>query len=260
MSKLIDKIKKQSQTAPQRMGFRTSREEANIPAILLIAGITVNDAVTAVNKIEGADAILLFAKDLQFTAKNLQEIAKPVKDTPWGVFIEDCTVKPGDIAKAGCDFVVLSPTCPVAAVPQGEQIAKVLQVESSMDDGLLRSLNFLPADAVLAADTFGDDGKLLWHHLMILRNLAMLVGKPLIVPVPAAVTETELQALRDAGIEGVLVMIDPAKGEDLKALRETAAKLKPRATPKTSPLDAILPRAVGSTPEPEEEPEPDEDE
>ncbi len=259
MSRLIEKIKKQAQTAPPPMGFRTSRQVETTPKILIIAGVKIDAAGSAIKNIEGADAMLLSGNNTQLSVKALAKSAKALKDMPWGVLLEDCGDKTEALEETGCDFVVLSPTCPVTTMPQDEKTGKILQVESSMDDGLLRAVNDLPADAVLAADTFGEGGALVWHHLMILRHLAAMVVKPLIVPVPAAITEAELKALWDAGIEAVLVPVDISKDEDLKALHEAAARLPSRSALKRGKMDVILPRAGGETaPPPDEEEEEDE--
>ena len=126
-----------------------------------------------------------------------------------------------------------------------------------MDDRLLRAANDLPVDAVLAADTLGETGTLIWHHLMILRHLAVLIPKPLIVPVPAGISEAELKALWNAGIDGVLVEIDITKDENLKELHDIAVKLPPRSAPKRGKIDALLPHFGGEAakPAPDEEEE-----
>ena len=100
--------------------------------------------------------------------------------------------------------MVFSPTSRIPDLPQDEKIGKILQVESSMDDGLLRAVNDLPADAVLVTDTLDNNETLTMHRLMIYRHLANFIAKPLIVPVPANITEAELKALQDAEIDGVM--------------------------------------------------------
>jgi len=240
MSRFIDKLKKQSVSAPSPIGFRRALPTEAIPTILLVAGVTIDDAGSPINKIIGADAVLIFDEHDKLSTKMLPKMVKPLSDTPWGIFMEDCGNKSEAQADTGYDFIVTSPDCPISAVPQNEKTGKILQVESSMDNGLLRATNDLPVDAVLAADTFGESGTLVWHHLMILSNLAAMIRKPLIVPVPRTITGLELKALWDAGIEAVVVPVDTASGEDLKELHEIAVKLLPRAR-KHGKADVILP-------------------
>lgn len=229
------------------MGFRTSRQAEATPTILIIARLATNTAGSPVKSIAGADAILLHAGEPGLTAKNLPKIVKPLKDMPWGVYLEESGDEAAALVEAGCDFVVFSPTSRIPAVPRDEKVGKILQVESSMDDGLLRAVNDLPADAVLLTDTFDDNGSLVWHQLMIFRHLANFISKPLIVPVPAAISEVELKALWDAGIDGVMAEVDVTGGGDLKELRQIAGKLPPRSARKRGKMDVLLPRMSGET-------------
>ena len=184
MSRFIDKLKKQSENTPLQMGFRKATPTEAAHSILIVARVELDAAGSPLKNIDGADAVLLYPGDSQFSAKALAKITKPLQDTPWGIFIEDCTEKTEALAETGYDFAVLSPTCPISAVPQAEKTGKILEVESAMDDGLLRAANDLPVDAVLAADTFDEENGLVYHHLLILRHLASIISKPLIVPAP----------------------------------------------------------------------------
>jgi len=238
------------------MGFHTSRQAETSPSMLIIATVKTNGTGSAVKSIAGADAILLRAGEPELTALNLQKIVKPLKDIPWGVYFDESGDAASKLVESGCDFLVFSPASPISAVPQDEKTGKILQVESSMDDGLLRAVNDLPADAVLITDTPAESGALVWHQLMIFRHLTTFISKPLLVPVPATISEVELKALWDAGIDGVV--IDVTGGGDLKELRQIAGKLPPRSAPKRGKMDVILPQAGGkahTTPPPDEEEE-----
>jgi hypothetical protein len=93
------------------------------------------------------------------------------------------------------------------------------------------------------------------HRLMIYRHLANFIAKPLIVPVPANISEAELKALQDVEIDGVL-----AEGDDLKELRKTIGKLPARTAKKRNKASVLLPRVSGETAAapPDEEEEEDE--
>jgi len=259
MSRLIDGLKKLSLAAPQPMGFRTSQQAKTPPSMLIIAMLKTNGTDSSVRSIAGADAILLRAGEPGLTALTLQKIVKPLKDMPWGVYFEDSGDETTKLVEVGCDFLIFSPTSPISAVPPDEKTGKILRVESSMDDGLLRAVNDLPADAVLLTDTFDESGSLVWHQLMIFRHLTAFISKPLLVPIPAAISEVELKALWDAGIDGVV--IDATNVGDLKELQQLASKLPPRSARKPGKMDVTLPRPGGkayAAPSPDEEEEEDE--
>jgi hypothetical protein len=257
MSRLIDKLRKLSQAEPQPMGFRTSRLVEASSKILIIGRLTVNSAAAPLKSSPGADAILFHTGESEPMVKDIQKTAKSLGDIPWGVYLEESGSNTAALLEAGCDFVVLSPTLPIPDLPQDEKIGKILQVDSSMDDGLLRAVNDLPADALLVADTLENSKTLTMHQLMIYRHLASFIAKPLIVPVPANITEAELKALQDAEIDGVMAEMDE---ENFKELQKTVSKLPPRTVKKRDKLGVLLPHIGGETSAapPDEEEEEDE--
>jgi hypothetical protein len=261
MSKLIDALKKQSQTAPQPMGFHTSTPAAKQLKMLIIARVEKGIENIIPESLDGADAVVFRPETTQLAAKNIQKTVKPLQEMPWGIILEESNGKQVPaLTGAGCDFMVFSAASPVNAAPRDEKTGKILHVESSMDDGLLMAVNRLPVDAVLANDTFEGSASLVWHQLMIYQHMATFINKPLIVGIPAQISEPELKALWDAGVDAVMVEIDPTKAGGLKELSDTAAKLPPRAIPKHGRIGVTLPRSGGVQPEapPDEEEEEDE--
>jgi hypothetical protein len=250
MSKLIDILHKLAQAAPSPMGFRTSKPTEAVNKILIIGRMAVNSAPPTKGNI-AADAVLVYA-DAEATAQNVQKTAKALGDIPWGIYLEESGVGTAALIEAGADFVVFSPSSFIPDLPENEKTGKILQADSSMDDGLLRTVNDLPADALLITDTFEDNKTLTMHQLMIYRHLANFVAKPLIVPVPTDITLAELKALQDAEIDAVIAEID---GDGLKELRKTISKLPPRAAKKPDKGGVILPRMSAGAAKPAEEEE-----
>ena len=257
MSKLLDKIKKQSEAPSVQMGFRRTPAAASTPTILLIAGISADGPTGNIKKIDGADALLINIASPEQPAKNLQKITASLGDIPWGMNLEESDIVAEGLAEAGCDFVVFSPASPVSGAPKDEKTGKIIQVESTLDDGLITTLNDLPVDAVIATDIYGEAGALSYHQLMLIRYLAFLVRKPLIVPVPASVSGDELKALWDAGVEAVLVPVDVSKDENLKELKAIAVKLPPRKADKQK-KNILLPRMEEKAAPPPDEDDDDE--
>lgn len=264
MSRLIEKFHKASQVAAPSMGFRTVRPTEPALKILLIASLEAGTLENPADYVDGADAVLIRFNKAALTAKTIQKIAATLPDIPWGLYLADDDNKKATAVEAGGDFIIFPATSQVTDTPKDDKTGKILQVESSMDDGLLRVVNDLPVDAALVADTFEGNGSLVWHQLMIFQHLANLLSKPLIVTVPAAITEKELKALWDAGVEGIIVEIDTVRAEGIKELRQAIDKLPPRTGRKHGKVNAILPRTSGesptATPPDEEEEEEEEDE
>ena len=259
MSRLIEKFHKASQVTAPPMGFRTARTSTAAVKILLIASLDTDTIDTPTDYLDGADAVLMRFNKAALTAKTVQKIASSLPDIPWGLYLaDDDNKKAATAAEAGGDFVVFPAASQVTTTPKDDKVGKILQVEASMDDGLLRAINDLPVDAVLVADTFEGNGSLVWHQLMIFQHLANLLTKPLIVGVPINVNEKELKVLWDAGVDGVIVEIDPAGAKGLKELRQAIDSLPPRSGRKRGKVNAVLPRTSSespTTPPPDEEEE-----
>ena len=243
MSKFIDKLNRVSQAESQAMGFRAAKAVSPKPKMLLVASLVQAEVSGVADFVTGADAGLLTIPDLNSGAKDLQELSKIVSGIPWGEWLKE--VGRGEIKQmleAGCDFVVFPAAETSLAILQGDEVGKILQVEVSLSEGLLRAINELPVDAVLIAGDQEEDYFLTWHHLMLFRHFASLLTKPLLVSIPADVTAKELQALWDGGVDGVVVEVgagQPTGG--LKELRRTIDKLVLPSSRKQGKTGALLP-------------------
>ena len=260
MSRLLDELKRVARSVPQPMGFKTTRPASSEPRVLLIASLAAR--VDTDRQADGADAVLLRLTKSQLTAKALQKIASSIPDIPWGIWLEDAAAgKMETLVEAGCDFVVFPPTSQVSATPQDDKVGKILQVESSLSDGLLRAVNDLPVDAVLNIDVCKAGDAIAWHHLMLLQRLSNLLTKPLLVSVTLPITADELKTLWEAGVDGVVIEAGteaPAGG--LRELRQAIGKLTFRRSRKWGKAEALLPRISSTTNAEPEEQEEEEDE
>jgi len=246
VSRFIDRLNQLSQAVPQPMGFRTVQPVSPKPKILLIASLAQANVDGLANYVAGADAGLLSISKLSSGAETLHEICQAVSDIPWGGWLrggDQEVIK--QIVKAGCDFVVFPAANTSLAIPQDDEVGKILQVEVSLSEGLLRAVDELPVDAVLITGEQERDYFLTWHHLMLFQHFADLLTKPLLVCVPSNVTANELQALWEAGVAGVVVEVgvEPPTGK-LNKLRQAIDKLTfpPR---KRAKAEALLPHISG---------------
>jgi hypothetical protein len=255
MSRLIDKFQKASRVTAAPMGFRTARPAEQPPKMIIIASIAAGGPVGQ-DYLDGADAALIRFGETAITAKSLQKIISSLPDIPWGLYDEEDEEQKG--VEAGADFIVFSTASRVGDIPKDGQASKILEVDSAMDDGLLRAINDLPVDAVLVAVTDEEKGALVWHQLMIFQHLANLLTRPLIVPVPADISEQELKILWEAGVDGITVRADAEQPEALPNLRKAIDKLPLRAGRKRGRVNVILPHtgveaAQAAPPDEEEE-------
>jgi len=247
MSKFIDKLKRISH-APQPMGFKVRGSEPDKPKMLVVVSLASADVGGLADYMAGVDSGLLRISDAISGAEALKKAFQLVPDIPWGGWLRDIGNQGmEDLVKTGCDAVVFSAADTPLALLQNDEMGRILEVDASVGDGLLRSVNKLSVDAVLIASEAGESYPLTWHHLMRFQRFSDLLSKPLLVSVPADVTGVELQALWDAGVRGVIVESDSGQpAGKIKELCQSIDKLD-YSLSKREKLDALLPHIRGET-------------
>lgn len=246
MSNLIDKLNKINLAAGQPMGFRTARAGGEEPKILLVAGVTLGKTGQPADYLEGADAVLLHSAGSRLSAKAVGPAINSLGDLPGGILLENIgAVNTASLMKTGCDFVVFTTASPIKGIPQDDTIGKVLRVEPALEDSLIRVINSLPVDAVLTTELYKAGGALDWYHLMGIQRLGMLLNKPLLVTVPPDIDSSEIQAIRDTGVKGLLIDADPGRPDALKAISRAISQLPARPQRKSGQAEALLPPTGG---------------
>jgi len=227
MSKFIDKLNSVSSGGLAPMGFRAAGGKPK-PKMVLVAHLVGAGAKTA-----GADAVLLSIP--KTGAKPSKALAKA--DIPWGGWLKEVSgpaVK--KLGEGGADFVIFPAASVSQAVLEEEKLGKIVEVEAALDAGLLKAVDDLPIDAVLIA---GEKPSLTWQDLMLFRRGANILTKPLLVKVSPDVTASELQALCEAGVAGVVA------GGKLDKLRPMIDKLPAPKAGKRRKVEPLIPRVVG---------------
>jgi len=244
MSKFIDKLKRVSQTAAQPMGFGRRQAASPTPKMLLVASLAKVDVSKLADLVAGADAGLLDISELGGESKLLQGYADAVSDIPWGGWLKISEWR-GDKKPElrSCDFVVF----PAAQTPIGifdnPEVGKIVEVRSSLDEGVLRTIDELPVDGVLIMVDNENSSPITWQQLMLLQRFTDLVAKPLLIPVPAKVTAGELRMLWESGVDGVIVEVGAGQPHgQLKKLREEIDKLPPSSQGRRGRVKALLPK------------------
>jgi hypothetical protein len=154
--------------------------------------------------------------------------------------------------KSGADFIIL-PADGAVLLPD-KKIGKILQIEASITDILLRTVNELPIDAVLLTEGHESGLVLTWKRLMLIQRFSSLLNKPLLIEVLPSITDTELQAIWEAGVSGVIVTANTEQAEAvMQSLRKVIDKLSFPAKRKREKSLAIVPHIENQPEEPEKE-------
>ena len=224
MSKFIDKLNEVSRATLQPIGFRAAQSALPKLRMLLVASLAQVDAANSAEYVAGADAGLLPIAVLSSEAKTIKKMSQVVPDIPWGGWLRNnCRGGVEQIEKSGGDFIIFPAVNTSLAIVQNEEVGRILEVEASLNEGLLTAVNELPVDAILITGEDKEGYFLTWHHLMLFRHFADLLTKPLLVSIPSTVVADELQALWEAGVDGVIVEVG-AK-QPAGRLREAIDKL-----------------------------------
>jgi hypothetical protein len=251
MSRFADMLKKALQSTPPSMGFKRVSASCK-PRMALVASTSQVDGISGIT--EGADAVIVSAA-AGITTKSLKSLAKALPDIPWGLSLEGDGQNLKQIDNSGADFIVFAPHKMTLAVLENEKLGKVLFVEQSMEDSLLRAGNELPFEAVILNRKAVT---VTWQDLMLFRKLADMLSKPLLAPVPADIKTSELKAMWEAGVDGIVVEVKAEK--ELAGLRKVMDGLTipgRRKWLKIRPLVPVMREEPGLVPEEDDDEEDD---
>ena len=258
MSRLIDRLNKANRTSSAPLGFRTARAGAAAPKLLLVASIRLGNTGKPGDYLKGADAVLLHPAGSRLSAKTVDTAISSLGDIPVGILLDDVSAADtAPLMKSGCDFVVFTANSPVQAMPQDEAIGKILRIEPSLEDSLIRVINSLPVDAILTTELYKPGNIMDWHHLISLRRLDLMLTKPLLIEVPAEIAASELQAIWEADVKGLVIEADASRPDIFQKISHDISQLPPRAARKPGKAEVLLPSTGGfqetGTPDEEEE-------
>jgi hypothetical protein len=224
MSKFIDRLKQLAEGTPQSIGFRRSDADSRRPKIQLVAGITDQPSTNPPPSLALADAGLVWIQAKDDITDVLAKLTSSAA-IPWGVRItKDGNKDSPALLKAGADFVAF-PTSALLAGLLSKDIGRVLEVDSSTSDTVLRTVGVSAVDAVLVHHEKPDGTGLTWADLMAFQRIAAMVNKPVIMPVPAGTTKEEIQTLWEGGVDGVVLDVG-ANWDELTRLRDIIAQLE----------------------------------
>jgi len=247
MSRLADRIKRAGRVEPAPIGFGALPERRAAPTLLCLLRLEKDEAKKLGQAATAADAVIITGLD----AGKLADAFKKLGDVPAGLRLEDGKRTSVAAAReAGADFVVLDEESAADAVLE-EKTGLVLTIDRDAGDTELRALAGLSLDA-LDVGALGEPFTL--RRLMGLRRVSLLSQTPLLVGVPAGIEASRLEALREAGVAGVV--LEGRSADKLQALLAAVLSLPPRGRRREGRTEALLPSvAAAASAEEEEEPE-----
>ena len=202
MSRFVDKLNSISRSSGTPIGFRAVVSELKMPVILLVVGLSGTQVKEAKILADvNADAGLVLSEGA--SAKTVKQTVEAAGNVPVGVLAQGMSEeKVDELASSGCDFVVFDIKVP-GAVLQREDLGKLLMIEPTLDQGLVRAVNSFEVDGVLVTGS-GRDSFVALEHLLVCRRLVDLLEKPVIMALPSLVSKNELTGVWQAGVDGIV--------------------------------------------------------
>ena len=150
---------------------------------------------------------------------------------------------------------------PLSAI-NSDEMARLLRLDPSADERQLRAINPLPVDVVLL-DVTSQSATWTLGDLTNITAISSRVNKYILVSINEPPGAKDLEVLRDAGVQGLVVDAGSVSMESLSKLKSDLQEM-PRPQPgRKGRTAALLPGsvfAVDRTPAPEEPDEDDDDE
>ena len=260
MSRFIERLERIAQGGTGGLGFGAARVEKT-PGLALVGHISKNHAagLAAVAEL-GLDAVLLSGIANPAALKKLQ---KSLPSLPWGVHLASLGEKDSQAYREqGCDLLAFSLEETTAAAVSTDEAARILYTDAGLEDRELRGIASLPLDVfVLRVPGLGDAWTL--KDLASVAIVSRRVDKFVLVEVSKAPTAKDLEALRDAGVDGLVVDMESVGVEALAELKAAALNLPKQKPGRRGGFTAIVPSSVfpsASAPEPEPDEEEEDDE
>ena len=240
MSKLIDLIGRLGQQSAQPIGFGalTGRVEST-PTMALIGSTSASESGSHVASglPGGVDAVVFSDGEakpvLEATGSGIPE------DVVWGA--TGGSLSNADLEaliEAGCDYVLIEPSAPAGVVGHPD-LGTIVTTGEPVDRLTGAALRSLKVDGSLNTSGTGTGG-MNFATLVNVVKVGASIGGVMLVEASEAVSDADLMALRDAGVDGLVV---PLEKEDLvEQLAESIRELPPRRKPEARGLSPTAPR------------------
>ena len=252
-SKFLERLDEIREGAPPRMGFGTARS-AKLPGLALLVAADGKDGAAAAGAL-APDAIIVSGA----AASQAAEVAEAAGGVRWGA--QEASLSVDDATawrEAGADPLVFSLAGTSLGAVTSKDAARVLVVDSGADPEELRDINPLPVDAVLVSLS-GDPAGWTLQDLSALARVSGRVGKHLLAEVEGAPDGDTLEALRNAGVVGLVISVSAGE-EVISGLKESLLNMPRLGADRRNRSNAILPGSVYASRRPAPaEPEPDDD-
>ena len=253
-SKFLERLDEIREGATPRLGFGVTRPPKLPGLALVISADGGKDGAAAAGGL-GPDAVIVSGS----ASAQGAEIGEAASGVTWGVRADGLTTEDAESwREAGADLLVFSLAGTSLGAVTSKDAARVLTVDTGTPPEELRDINPLPVDAILVSLP-GDPAGWTLNDLAALARVSGRVGKNLLAEVSAAPDGDTLEALRNAGVIGLVIGLSAGQ-EAITGLKESLLNMTRPGADSRSRSNAILPGSVYADRRPAPaEPDPDDD-
>ena len=265
-SKFLERLDEIREGAPPRLGFGPSRGEKTPGMALVIdIGNKVSDELESAVALSPAAIIISSryrgkAPGQDAEAMSLTAKVAGNRNIPWGGRTGSLSATDANALRdAGAALIIFSLEKTALDAATSRDAARILTLDPQMPAEDLRDINPLPIDAVLITIP-GNPAQWTLQTLTAVTRITARVGKHVLAEIAGAPAPGALEALRDAGIAGLVVDISLG-AEAIAQLKTDLLNLpRPGANRRSRP-SAILPGSVYAPrrPAPPDDPDDDDD-
>ena len=240
MSKLIDLIGRLGQQSAQPIGFGalTGRVES-APTMALIGSTSASDSASHIDSglPDGVDAIVFTDEEASGV---IEASGSGLPDgLVWGATGRNLSNDDlNALIDAGCDYVLIEPSAPAGVVGHPD-LGTIVASDEPVDRLTGAALRSLKVDGSLNTSGTGTGG-MNFATLVNVVKVGASIGGVMLVETREAVSDADLMALRDAGVDGLVVPLDDE--ELVKQLAQSIRELPPRRRPESRGLSPSAPR------------------
>ena len=239
MSKLEDLFRRAATRSPQPLGFGTAARDETGAGILLIGHARSQEISKSPDLAQAdVDAIVLDSggKAVSKTA------ASALKDAVWGSENPQFDAEGiQELKQQGCDFLVFDAAATSASAINDDDLASFLHVSGELDRMTAAAVNVLGVTGLSLVDALKDEA-LTVQQMIDLAKLQAQVDGPLLVRGTRVYTTSEITALRNAGVNALIVALD-----DAETIEQTKANMKSvepkRSRSRSSSWTALAPHS-----------------
>lgn len=240
MSKLIEIIRKLGEQSQQPLGFGAlTGRSGSAPTLALIGTATAANVGAEMEAVEGdvVDAVIL---DSDGTGSIGDQDG--MDGVVWGVgpgALSNEDVE--SLVSAGCDFFVIDPENAPAAIVSQPDVATLVTLWESPDRETAAALRGLGVSGSLSRPP-AELAQIAFRDLVAIRRMGASVGGAMLVECPSNVSTADLTALRDAGVDGVVVPLsEPERVSDIAGKIRELPSRKRSSGPGETRFQALAP-------------------